>query len=120
MEVVVSLVGTAVFKTVEPYGKHAVGGFDSHALPPFFVVPTVTGSCNGRGHAQNAIDGYGFSRIPFLSKRYVAILVDWRFVHHRGSAVARIGRLERFETDRFGTEEILDFAIGIPLPLTAT
>ena len=26
----------AVFKTVEPYGKHTVGGFDSHALPPFF------------------------------------------------------------------------------------
>ena len=44
---VVSLVGTAVFKTVEPYGKHAVGGFDSHALPPFFHpgrLPSLTNS----------------------------------------------------------------------------
>jgi len=61
MEVVVSLVGTAVFKTVEPYGKHAVGGFDSHALPPFFFERAVPGTCNGRGHAQNAIDVYDFS-----------------------------------------------------------
>ena len=37
-EVEPGLVPGAVFKTVEPYVKHAVGGFDSHALPPFFSV----------------------------------------------------------------------------------
>ena len=31
----VKLVLAAVFKTVGPYKKHAAGGFDSHALPPF-------------------------------------------------------------------------------------
>ena len=31
----VKLVLAAVFKTVGPYVKHAAGGFDSHALPPF-------------------------------------------------------------------------------------
>ena len=30
------LVPGSVFKTGEPYGNHAVGGFDSHALPPFW------------------------------------------------------------------------------------
>ena len=33
MEVLADLVIAAVFKTVGPYEKHAVGGFDSHALP---------------------------------------------------------------------------------------
>ncbi len=33
------LVPCAVFKTVEPHGKHGAGGFDSHALPPFFRQP---------------------------------------------------------------------------------
>ncbi len=32
-EVPAQLVLAAVFKTVGPYEKHAVGGFDSHALP---------------------------------------------------------------------------------------
>ena len=36
MEVLARLVVAAVFKTVGPYVKHAVGGFDSHALPPYF------------------------------------------------------------------------------------
>ena len=35
-EVVAQLVLASVFKTGEPCVKHAVGGFDSHALPPFF------------------------------------------------------------------------------------
>ena len=35
MEVVAQLVLASVFKTGEPCVKHAVGGFDSHALPPF-------------------------------------------------------------------------------------
>ena len=29
------LVQAAVFKTVGPHGNHVVGGFDSHAFPPF-------------------------------------------------------------------------------------
>ena len=33
LEVPALLVGAAVFKTVGLYEKHAVGGFDSHALP---------------------------------------------------------------------------------------
>ena len=33
----------AVFKTVEPHGKHGVGGFDSHALPPFISGPFISG-----------------------------------------------------------------------------
>ena len=35
MEVLPRLVPGTVFKTVEPYGNHVVGGFDSHAFPPF-------------------------------------------------------------------------------------
>ena len=38
LEVLVRLVAAAVFKTVGPYVKHAVGGFDSHALPPFLLA----------------------------------------------------------------------------------
>ena len=37
MEVLPRLVPGTVFKTVEPHGNHVVGGFDSHALPPFFA-----------------------------------------------------------------------------------
>ena len=40
VEVPVRLVAAAVFKTVGPYVKHAAGGFDSHALPPFFSFRT--------------------------------------------------------------------------------
>ena len=36
-EVLAHLVVAAVFKTVGPYVNHAAGGFDSHALPPFFL-----------------------------------------------------------------------------------
>ena len=39
LEVLAHLVVAAVFKTVEPYVNRAVGGFDSHALPPFFLAP---------------------------------------------------------------------------------
>ena len=35
-EVFVHLVVATVFKTAEPYVNRAVGGFDSHTLPPFF------------------------------------------------------------------------------------
>ena len=35
MEVLPRLVPGTVFKTVEPHGNHVVGGFDSHAFPPF-------------------------------------------------------------------------------------
>ena len=35
------LVPGSVFKTGELYGNHAVGGFDSHALPPFFFSGLV-------------------------------------------------------------------------------
>ena len=38
LEVLAHLVVAAVFKTVEPYVNRAVGGFDSHALPPFFCA----------------------------------------------------------------------------------
>ena len=38
-EVLAHLVVAAVFKTVEPYVNRAVGGFDSHALPPFLCAP---------------------------------------------------------------------------------
>ena len=37
MEVLRRLVPRSVFKTVGLYGNHAAGGFDSHALPPFFL-----------------------------------------------------------------------------------
>ena len=36
-EVFVHLVVATVFKTAEPYVNRAVGGFDSHTLPPFFL-----------------------------------------------------------------------------------
>ena len=38
MEVLVHLVVAAVFKTVGPQVKPVAGGFDSHALPPFFRI----------------------------------------------------------------------------------
>ena len=38
LEVLAHLVVAAVFKTVEPYVNRTVGGFDSHALPPFFCA----------------------------------------------------------------------------------
>ena len=38
MEVLAHLVVAAVFKTVEPYVNRTVGGFDSHALPPFLCA----------------------------------------------------------------------------------
>jgi hypothetical protein len=38
MEVLAQLVLATVFKTVGSYGNHAIGGFDSHALPPFFFL----------------------------------------------------------------------------------
>ena len=38
LEVLAHLVVAAVFKTVEPYVNRAVGGFDSHALPPFLCA----------------------------------------------------------------------------------
>ena len=37
VEVFVHLVVATVFKTAEPYVNRAVGGFDSHTLPPFFL-----------------------------------------------------------------------------------
>ena len=43
MEVLADLVIAAVFKTVGPYEKHAVGGFDSHALPLFVSRPNRSG-----------------------------------------------------------------------------
>ena len=36
-EVLAHLVVASVFKTVGSYVNRAVGGFDSHALPPFFL-----------------------------------------------------------------------------------
>ena len=41
MEVLADLVIAAVFKTVGLYEKHAVGGFDSHALPLLDVANQV-------------------------------------------------------------------------------
>jgi hypothetical protein len=41
-EVLAHLVVAAVFKTVEPYVNRTVGGFDSHALPPFLCAPGRT------------------------------------------------------------------------------
>ena len=38
VEVFVHLVVATVFKTAEPYVNRAVGGFDSHTLPPFFCA----------------------------------------------------------------------------------
>ncbi len=38
VEVLAQLVLASVFKTVGPYVNRAVGGFDSHALPPFFLA----------------------------------------------------------------------------------
>ena len=38
LEVLAHLVVAAVFKTVEPYVNRTVGGFDSHALPPFLCA----------------------------------------------------------------------------------
>ena len=35
MEVLALLVQATVFKTVGLHGNHVIGGFDSHALPPF-------------------------------------------------------------------------------------
>ncbi len=37
-EVPARLVAAAVFKTVGSYVKHAIGGFDSHALPPSLAL----------------------------------------------------------------------------------
>jgi hypothetical protein len=49
VEVLSGLVPLAVFKTVGSYVKRAVGGFDSHALPPFrahsnsnFTSPSIS------------------------------------------------------------------------------
>ncbi len=39
------LVVASVFKTVGSYVNRAIGGFDSHALPPFFLA-----SCRARSH----------------------------------------------------------------------
>ena len=42
-EVLAQLVLVAVFKTVGSHGNHVIGGFDSHAFPPFFhlAVPQI-------------------------------------------------------------------------------
>jgi hypothetical protein len=47
-EVLLELVLGAAFKAVGPYVKRAVGGFDSHSLPPFFSLgPRLSGTGSG-------------------------------------------------------------------------
>ncbi len=91
MEVVVSLVGTAVFKTVEPYGKHAVGGFDSHALPPFSNVPfrpdRLSAFSAGCSVWKN-IDSVNIKRGPTQELKWnIAVFVNRRFFVNRWSAI---------------------------------
>jgi hypothetical protein len=38
VEVPVQLVLALVFKTSGSHGDHVIGGFDSHALPPFYFA----------------------------------------------------------------------------------
>ena len=57
LEVLAHLVVAAVFKTVEPYVNRAVGGFDSHALPPFFLAPGRT-LWHHEGFACERLGGY--------------------------------------------------------------
>ena len=62
---VAQLVLATVFKTVEPYVKHAVGGFDSHALPPFFTR---------RHHWTACLAGSACSRIAFTNTLFVPVV----------------------------------------------
>ena len=53
MEVLPRLVPGTVFKTVEPHGNHVVGGFDSHAFPPFCRTVIRIQSCRSIPNAQD-------------------------------------------------------------------
>ena len=48
-EVLAQLVLVAVFKTVGSYGNHVIGGFDSHALPPFSYFRSGTATADTLG-----------------------------------------------------------------------
>ena len=92
-EVLVRLVAAAVFKTVGPYVKHAVGGFDSHALPPFSQhrwgwdcqIDQLTSSLGSRDSRCNPLQTGGLTFFK-VSRGWVA-----RWLHCLTSVLVLVG-----------------------------
>ena len=65
LEMLTQLVLVAVFKTVGPHGNHVVGGFDSHAFPPFVELSTTLNFQRLRVCASCFITARSFDPVSF-------------------------------------------------------